>query len=527
MKRWFVPGFLVVLALAAALRLPELRLRPMHNDEAVNAMKFRALWTDNSYKYDPNEYHGPTLPYFTLSAALLNSSHDFNEFTEGTFRVVAAGFGVALIILLLLLTPDFGRAEMLWASLFTALSPAMVFYSRDYIHETLLVFFTAFAAMAGWRYCKSGRVRWCVMAGVSLGLMWATKETFVFAALSMGLAVVCTVGWTRWRGGPGFDGSGRWSLKFMAIALGIAVAVAMLFFSSFFTNPAGVVDAFAAYGPSPHRASGVSMHVHPWNFYFERLLFYRANGGPLWSEGLVVALAAVGFAAGLAGRSLGSANVALVRVIAFYTAWMTLIYTVLPYKTPWCLLGFFYGMILLAGVGASALVRLCKPPLLKGAMAVLLVVVTAQLGWQAWRSNYATDNGGVPYCDSPKNPYVYSQTAPDIFRLMRTVEALARVAPAGYDTVVEVMSPDAISYWPLPWYLRRFKAVGFWDKIPAQPPAPIMIVSTGLHAGFDERPKRTHLMAGYFELRPNVFYELYVNVDLWEQYIKTRTPEKD
>jgi predicted membrane-bound mannosyltransferase len=94
----------------------------------------------------------------------------------------------------------------------------------------------------------------------------------------------------------------------------------------------------------------------------------------------------------------------------------------------------------------------------------------------------------VPYCDSAKTPYVYSQTLPDALRLVATVEALARVSPQGYGTVVEVMSPE--SYWPLPWYLRRFQNVGYWDKIPDQPPAPIMIVSTDLHAAFDEGPAR-------------------------------------
>ena len=163
MKRWFVPGFLAVIALALALRLPQLTLRPMHNDEAVNAMKFRALWMENNYTYDPDEFHGPTLPYFTLPAAWLNASHDFNDFTEATFRVVTVGFGVALIVVLLLLTPEFGRAETLWASVFAALSPAMVFYSRYYIHEMLLVFFTALAAMAG-----GGTAR----AGVSAGVCW-------------------------------------------------------------------------------------------------------------------------------------------------------------------------------------------------------------------------------------------------------------------------------------------------------------------------------------------------------------------
>jgi hypothetical protein len=34
-------------------------------------------------------------------------------------------------------------------------------------------------------------------------------------------------------------------------------------------------------------------------------------------------------------------------------------------------------------------------------------------------------------------------------------------------------------------------------------------------------------MAGYFELRPQVFLELYVNTNLWSAYIKTLPPEKD
>jgi hypothetical protein len=189
------------------------------------------------------------------------------------------------------------------------------------------------------------------------------------------------------------------------------------------------------------------------------------------------------------------------------------------------LLDFYHGIILLAGVGAAVLIRLCKSSQLKVAMAVLLAAGAAQLGWQAWRGNFAIDKGGVPYCDSSKNPYTYSQTVPDIYRLLQNVDGLAQASPAGYGTVIEVMSPD--SYWPLPWYLRRFKAIGFWDTIPAQPLAPIMIVSTALHAGFDDRPEKTHLMAGYFELRPSVFFELYVSTDLWAKYIKMLPPEKN
>ncbi|MHC4329093.1 MAG: hypothetical protein ACYSWW_13350 [Planctomycetota bacterium] len=50
---------LAATVVALALRLPRLRQRPMHGDEAVHADKFRLLLEEGLYTYDPNEYHGP------------------------------------------------------------------------------------------------------------------------------------------------------------------------------------------------------------------------------------------------------------------------------------------------------------------------------------------------------------------------------------------------------------------------------------------------------------------------------------
>jgi len=528
MNRWFVAALVLLTGIGLGLRLPELGLRPMHNDEGVNAMKFRLLWVNNSYKYDPNEFHGPTLPYMTLPAAFLSGSRDFNQFTEATFRVVPAVFGAGLILLLLILAPDFGKGETLWAAALIAVSPAMVFYSRDYIHEMLLVFFTALSFFGGWRYVRSGRLGWALVAGIGLGLMCATKETFVFAIAAMLLAIGSSAVWSRWRGvipsgrASACETSFAWQQKWshVIVALLAAIAIVALFFSSFFTNGRGLLDALRTYGPWLRRAGGQTPHAHSWAFYFHRLLWFQAGGGPVSSEAIVAALAAVGFFVALFGTARP-----LPRLIAFYTVWLTLIYTVLSYKTPWCLLGFYHGMILLAGVGAASVLRACKTLRCKVALGLALAAGVGQLGWQSWRGNFSSDKAGVPYCASPKNPYVYSQTSPDILQLVATVEALARVSRDGYDTIVEVMSPQ--SYWPLPWYLRRFTRAGYWDEIPNQPLAPIMIVSTELRAAFDERPEKTHLMAGYYQLRPSVFMELYVAVPLWTEYVKTLPPEKD
>jgi uncharacterized protein (TIGR03663 family) len=524
MNRWWLAGWVLTLGVGLALRAPDLTLRPMHNDEGVNAMKFRSLYVDHAYKYNPNEFHGPTLPYLTLPAAWLQGGGNFNRFSEATYRSVTVAFGLGLILLLTLLIPDFGRAAALWAAAFTALSPAMVFYSRYYIHEMLLVFFSAWSFICCWRYVRSGRAAWAVAGGLGLGLMYASKETFVFAVAAMLLAIGSSIIWRRWREGgtPGFQP--RWKWPHLIAALAAAVMTAVLFFSSFFTNAAGLSDALRTYMPWLRRAGGETPHAHPWNFYFERLLFFHVRDGPFWSEGFVVALALAGFLGALRGQSR------LLRLIAFYTFWLTLIYTLIPYKTPWCLLGFYHGMILLAGAGAALLWQGCRAAGLKAALAVVLTAGASHLAWQSWRGNFAVDSRGLPFCDSAKNPYVYSQTLPDALRLVDTVEALARVSPQGYKTLVEVMSPE--SYWPLPWYLRRFQNVGFWDNIPSQPPVPmasvpIMIVAAELHAAFDEGPGKTHLMPGYFALRPQVFLELYVNTNLWAAYVKTLPPEKE
>jgi uncharacterized protein (TIGR03663 family) len=525
MHRWFAPAFLLILALALALRVPQLRLRPMHNDEGVNAMRFRDLWVSNNYRYDPDEFHGPTIEYFSLPAALLSGSRDFNGFTEATYRSITVAFGVALILLLLFFTRALARPAVLWAALFTALSPAMVFYSRYYIHEMLLVFFTALVILAVWRYTETKKITWAILSGAGVGIMYATKETFVFAILSMIAAAGCVRALNRLTGRESADVRTFLSLKHIVAGTAVAVVVAALFFSSFFTNPQGIIDAVKTYLPWLRRAGGASPHVHGWSFYFERLLFFHAKGGVVWSEALIMVLAAIGGLAAILGKGLGRCNVTFARFIAFYTLFLTAIYTGLAYKTPWCLLGFYHGMILLAGVGAAVLVSSPRVEWMRGLVAVLLLGAAAQLGWQAWRANFGIGPGGVAYCESPRNPYVYSQSGEDMVNLVEKVDALAKVSPQGYSTTLEVMSED--SYWPLPWYFRRFRNVGYWSSIPSQPLAPIMVVNARFRAGFDDRPEKTHLMAGYFQLRPGVFMELYVAIDLWKDYVKTLPKVRD
>jgi hypothetical protein len=145
--------------------------------------------------------------------------------------------------------------------------------------------------------------------------------------------------------------------------------------------------------------------------------------------------------------------------------------------------------------------------------------LTAQLSWQAWRAS-------VVYPTDRRNPYVYAQTVPDLLNLVGRAEGLARVAPAGYQTVVKIIAPDS-DYWPLPWYLRRFKHLGWYEKLPDDPFAPIMIVASKLNARLDDRSGRKWIMAGLAEMRPGKYFELYVELELWKKYVETLPREKD
>ena len=168
---------MVVFMLALLWRAPELDLRPLHNDEAVNAIKFGDLWLKGSYKYDPNEYHGPTLCYFTLPFTYLSSAKTFDQLSEKTLRLTPLFFSLLTILILLLLKDELGKSGVIFASLFIAISPMVVFYSRYFIHETLLICFTTMLIVGVWKYAKSGKVIWAIFSGIGLGLMYATKET--------------------------------------------------------------------------------------------------------------------------------------------------------------------------------------------------------------------------------------------------------------------------------------------------------------------------------------------------------------
>ena len=471
---------ILIVAGASAFRLAHLDNRPMHTDEAVHGMKFVDLLENGKYKYNPDEYHGPSLNYLTVGVARLGGAENRTQTSELHLRLVPAIFGIVLVAGLWLVKDALGRAATLCAATLGAVSPAMVFYSRYYIQEMLLVCFTFFTIAALWRYARRGSgagIAWLVLAGVCVGLMHATKETCIIAFFSMAVAGLSVAVFSLRKG----NGWTRRKTASMAVAgavvLGAAAVVSVVLFSSLFSNASGPADSITTFFHYFTRAGGQGSagdHSHPWYHYLRIVLWWQVGDGAVWTEMAVVVLAVVGLIAGLSGRGCGKASIPFVRFLCIYTVVMTVVYSAISYKTPWCLLGFFHGMILLAGFGASVLLRIMRPAPLKAIVAVMLVAATGHLAWQGWR-------GSFPQCADPGNPYVYAHPTHDVPELARLVRGIADVHPDKRDMGVQVICADNHP-WPFPWYLRDFTRVDWNGQVSSGPLAPVVIYRPDLSA---------------------------------------------
>ncbi|HEX5708791.1 MAG TPA: flippase activity-associated protein Agl23 [Pyrinomonadaceae bacterium] len=495
------------LFVAAVLRLYALALKPMHHDEGVNGFFLTNLLREGRYVYDPTNYHGPTLYYFTLPTAALFGLN------EVAVRLVPAVFGIATVALVLCLRRHLGTVGALAGAALVAVSPGAVYQSRYFIHESMFVFFALGIVVASVWYYDTGRARYLMLAAASAALMFATKETAIITAVVLLLAwgvawsymkLAGAFGWAESRraeASGGEDGATHARIPLddparLVILFGSAfiifLVVNLVLYSSFFKNPKGIADALAAL--KVWTSTGVSeFHAKPWHNYLKWL-------GQ--EEALLFLLAVCGAAAAL----YRARN----RFAVFAGAWAfgTLAaYSLVPYKTPWLMLNFTVPMALIGGYAIEQLDAWASRAGYKREAAVGAVLGAALLvaTVQAVILNFRE-------YDNDRYPYVYSHTRRDVFQLLEEINRAAERAGTGTDTRIAVAAPE---YWPLPWYLNHYKNVGFHGRAGAYTDA-IVVGSakepeaTQLRTALGPAYRRT---GAVYPLRPGVDLVLYVRAD--------------
>src|SRR5436305_3087966 len=477
--RWL--PFWVAFAAALAFRLFALGDRPLHHDEGVNAWFLYKILNGYQFSYDPDKFHGPFLFYFGVPFAFLTGLGDL------ALRVPIALLSSAMVPLLLPLRRRLGAAGVTAAAWMLALSPSLVSYGRDLIHETCLVFFTLALVVAGLLYLETRRQRDLVLTALCLGLLATIKETYVLTLAVLGIAAVLARIWAygRPRLGALLGRPAPEAVIWAAVAFAVPY---VLLYTSFFTNPYGLADSVRTFFLWASKGIAGAEHAKPWH-YFPRLL--------LAFETVTVACAVAGGWLAIRRRD------AFGSFCALWAGGELAAYSLLRYKTPWLDLN----LVLPAAVAGGVLFREAfARPWPRAARAGLVALFVLGLAWGAWRSIQVSF---LRY-DDASLALVYVPTDRDVKDLLVQVRSVLDRVPPGETLSLLMVGHHA---WPLPWYFHDVKDMEYSQDVPGDADADVLIVEGDmedqLRLALKERYRRQE-----YVLRPREEVVVLVNEGL-------------
>jgi predicted membrane-bound mannosyltransferase len=314
------------------------------------------------------------------------------------------------------------------------------------------------------------------------------------------------------------------NLRHLLLMLGSAAVICILFYSSFFQNFQGVPDAFISYKEYFLSASGKEIHHHPWYYYLGLLVYFKNGSFPFWSEGFTLILAIIGIFLLIRKHTSAFGDTNILRFISIYTISLIVFFSLIPYKTPWNLLGFLPGLVILSAFAILELSRICPKKYIRYIYYGLIMVGLTHLLWESVILNFK-------YYSSQANPYVYAHPGNDVFYIQEQIDQIIKTHPEGNNIHIQVIAPGD-DYWPLPWYFRSFHRIGWWNHVPMdEPAAPVIIVAADLEPDLIqklyERPppgKRDlylPIFDRYTELRPGIEFRGYIKKGDWDLMQRT------
>lgn len=462
LERWVPLGILLV---AFLLRWAMIEIKPPHFDEGINGWFADRMKQTAYYQYDPTNYHGPLYFYAVFAGQVLFGRELW------ALRLPAVLAGVGAVWLVLWMGRQWFRREAVWlAAGALAVSPAMVFFSRYSIHESSLLFFNIlffFGILGMWRRGEARDFYAVVVGAVGMIL---TKETYLIQIGTVLPAFGCLWLWNRIV--PGEEGRGglapvRWKVtrRQAGWAVGLGIFAVVFFYSGTFFNWSGVHglwQTYAAWFETGMKSGGHEKTAYdlwgPLNWYWVALMARYEWFGLAGLVGAVVCL----------GRFP-----AVVRWTAIYGVGLLLAYSIVSYKTPWCVISVMWPFFL---VGPAVAMEWKSPVWMRGALGlVLLGLLATDLG-RSLRLNFRE-------FANPKEPYVYVQTFPEIGRLTGPVLEKARRDARGYQVSGEIYLG---SYYPLPWIFGDFPRIAYWgaSKRPQKISADFVVVQEADAAEF-------------------------------------------
>ena len=467
----------VILGLATLLRFLLLGIKPPHFDEGINGWFVDQLVKNGFYKYDPTNYHGPLHFYVLLLSETLFGRNLW------ALRLPVVLVSIGCVWLTLKFEPFVGRNISRLAAFAMAISPGFIFYGRYSIHEVWLLFFTIlffYGAFGLWKFGKANYL-WCF--GMGITGMVLSKETYILHVACAIIAVgVCYVSHLFSKLEDAQPAAQTWNYVDLAVVAGTGIALIVSFYSGFFFHWTGVKDLFVAYLPWFKTGSEGHGHEKPWYYWLWLISRYE------WPAlaGLLLCLFAWQF------------KTVFLRYLAIYGVGTLITYSVVRYKTPWCIISFVWPFLftfgalvtvqrlqfkaviyrwialVLFGLLAFAVYYaennkfdyVWPYALIVGAGLVLLALsreifaqflialaLCVSFGYAIWLNYFR--------CTTDTEPYVYVQSYNDVFKFTDPILKLAHADPRAYQLVGHIIRP---SPYPLPWMFGEFGRIGYYEK---------------------------------------------------------------
>jgi uncharacterized protein (TIGR03663 family) len=502
----------MILGLAALLRFFLLGIKPPHFDEGINGWFVDQVMHNGFYRYDPTNYHGPLHFYvLLLSESLLGRN-------LWALRLPVVLVSIGCVWLTLKFEPLVGRNVSRIAALAMAVSPGFVFYGRYAIHEVWLQFFSTMFILGLLGLWKSGRVNYLWYAGMGTAGMILTKETYAIHVVCAVLAVpflILSIALSRVPDPK--PAKQTWSWIDLALVVIVGGFAYVFFYSGTFFNWSGVKGLYLAFKAWTETGAAGHGHEKAWDYWFKLM-------GPSWEAGgenftgyelpMLMGLI-LSFIVGVAilFRCQFCQKFTLgVRYLAIYGVGSLIAYSIVKYKTPWCIISFGWPFLFVLG----GWVLLVRPKNLRKIYVTIAILLCLSLGRSIWLNYFR--------CSSPTEPYAYVQTYNDIFKLTKPLLTLAKRNPAYYHLTGHLIRS---STYPLPWMLGDFDRVGYYEggNMPANLDGDFLLVQQDKIKQVESKLKGTYYTDTVTIRNYQDPSKLYFKAEVFKEFFPGKAPD--
>ena len=428
----------LILALAAFLRFFLLGIKPPHFDEGINGWFVDQVMKNGFYRYDPTNYHGPLHFYVLL---LFESLFGRNVWA---LRLPVVLVSIACVWVALKFEPLVGKNVSRIAALAMAVSPGFVFYGRYAIHEVWLQFFSMLFILGLLGLWRRGTLTYLLCAGAGLTGMILTKETYAIHVACALLAIpTLAISYSLNRIPDVKPAKQTWSWIDLTMIVIVGAFAVVFFYSGTFFNWNGVKGLYLAFKAWTETGAAGHGHEKAWDYWVGLMIpHFEIKRSDFFGYELPML---VGLILSVFCQKFKNLNL---RYLAIYGVGSLVAYSIVKYKTPWCIISFGWPLLFVFG-GAVSLVR---PKHLRLAQRAIGVVLCISLGTSIWLNYFR--------CSSPEEPYAYVQTYNDIFKLTKPLLTMAKRDPSNYHLTGHLIRS---SVYPLPWMLGDFDRVGYYE----------------------------------------------------------------